>query len=58
MATSGGFSEARLARMHDVLAGHVERDAVAGAVTLISRHGETRVDTIGHQELGHGDPGR
>ena len=30
----GGFSKARLARMHQVLAAHVERGTVAGAVIL------------------------
>src|SRR5580692_10669845 len=47
----GGFSKARLARMHQVLAAHVERGTVAGLVTLLSRRGETVVDTIGCQDL-------
>jgi CubicO group peptidase (beta-lactamase class C family) len=47
MAQSSGFSHAGLARMHDVLAGHVERGEVPGIVTLLSRRGEVHVDTIG-----------
>src|ERR1700749_4626693 len=47
----GGFSKARLARMHQVMAAHVENGTIAGAVTLLSRRGETVVDTIGYQDL-------
>ncbi len=47
----GGFSKARLARMHRVMAAHVERGTVAGLVTLLSRHGETVVETMGCQDL-------
>ncbi len=47
----GGFSKARLARLHQVMASHVERGTVAGLVTLLSRRGETVVDTIGCQDL-------
>jgi len=46
----------RLDRMHEVLAGHVERGGVPGVVTLVSRRGETHVDAIGTRELGSGDP--
>jgi CubicO group peptidase (beta-lactamase class C family) len=41
------LSQARLERMHDVMAGHVERGFVPGLVTLLSRRGETHVDVIG-----------
>jgi CubicO group peptidase (beta-lactamase class C family) len=54
----GGFSKARLARMHQVMAAHVEQGAVAGAITLLSRRGETIVDAIGVQDLTRGDPMR
>lgn len=54
----GGFSKARLARMHNVLAAHVDRGTVAGAITLLSRRGETVVDTIGCQDLVRQDPMR
>jgi len=42
--TAGGFSKARLDRLHDVMAGHVERGEVPGLVTLVSRRGEAHVD--------------
>jgi len=57
-AMSGGFSKARLGRMHDVMAGHVERGAVPGLVTLVSRHGEVHVDAIGMKAAGGSDPMR
>jgi CubicO group peptidase (beta-lactamase class C family) len=41
------FDKARLARMHDVLAGHVDRGLAPGLVSLVSRHGETHVEVIG-----------
>jgi CubicO group peptidase (beta-lactamase class C family) len=53
-----GFSKARLARMHQVLAAHVEQGTVAGAITLLSRRGETIVDAIGVQDLTREDPMR
>ena len=42
-----GFSKARLARMHDVMAAHVASGRMPGLVTLVSRHGEAHVDAIG-----------
>lgn len=54
--SQGGFSKARLARMHQVMAGYVEQGSVAGLVTLLSRRGETVVDTIGCQDLIRKDP--
>ncbi|HEV3348143.1 MAG TPA: serine hydrolase domain-containing protein, partial [Methylomirabilota bacterium] len=44
---SGGFSKARLERMRDVMAGHVERGAMPGLVTLVSRRDEVHVETLG-----------
>src|ERR1700738_5289232 len=44
---SGGFSKARLGRMRDVMAGHVERGAMPGLVTLVSRRDEVHVETLG-----------
>jgi CubicO group peptidase (beta-lactamase class C family) len=52
MARSSGFSRARLGRMHDVMAAHVERGDVPGIVTLVSRRGEVHVDAIGMQTVG------
>lgn len=43
----GGFSRARLARMHDALLAHVERRRLPGLVALISRHGAVHADAIG-----------
>ena len=57
MAT-GGFSTARLARMHDTLAGYVERGEVPGIVTLVSRRGETHVDVFGTMSDGGDAPMR
>ncbi len=44
---NGGLSNARLGRMHDIMARHVESGEVPGVVTLVSRHGEINVDAIG-----------
>src|SRR5947209_11377679 len=52
----GGLSKARLDRMHDVMAGYVERGDVPGLVTLVSRRGEVHVDAIGTAALGGRDP--
>ena len=54
--TAGGLSVARLGRMHDVMAGYVERGEVPGIVTLISRRGEVHVDAIGMKAAGGTDP--
>ncbi len=50
--STGGLSQARLGRMHDVLAGYVERGEVPGIATLVSRRGEVHVDTLGAATLG------
>jgi CubicO group peptidase (beta-lactamase class C family) len=55
---NGGLSKARLGRMHDVMAGYVERDEVPGIVTLVSRRGEVHVDAIGMKAAGGSDPVR
>ena len=54
--STGGLSKARLRRMHDVMAGHVEHGEVPGIVTLVSRHGEVHVDAIGMKAAGGSDP--
>jgi CubicO group peptidase (beta-lactamase class C family) len=51
----GGFSKARLDRMHDVMAGYVERGEVPGIVALVARAGEVYVDSVGKKSIG-GDP--
>ena len=45
--STGGLSKTSLGRMLDVMAGYVERGAVPGLVTLVSRRGEVHVDAIG-----------
>ena len=52
--SQGGFSKARLGRMHDIMAGHVANSEVPGLVTLLSRHGEVHVDAIGAKGVGDG----
>ncbi|HEX4204535.1 MAG TPA: serine hydrolase domain-containing protein [Ktedonobacteraceae bacterium] len=47
--STAGLSKVRLSRMHDVMAGFVERGKVPGLITLISRRGEVHVDVIGTQ---------
>ncbi len=54
--STGGLSKVRLARMHDIMAGHVERGDVPGIVTLVSQRGEAHVDAIGMMALGGNDP--
>ncbi len=56
--SSGGLSRARLARMHDVMSGYVERGEVPGLVSALSRHAELHVDVLGTQSLGGGAPMR
>jgi CubicO group peptidase (beta-lactamase class C family) len=55
MSTSG-LSKKRLARMHDILATHVNSGTVPGLATLIDRRGEIHVDTIGVKTMGRSDP--
>src|SRR5947208_15487881 len=56
--STAGLSKARLSRMHDVMAGYVERGEVPGLVTLVSRRGEVHVDVIGTQAIGASPPMR
>jgi CubicO group peptidase (beta-lactamase class C family) len=56
--STGGLSTTRLARMHDVMAGHVERGVVPGIVTLVGRRGEVYVEAIGTKAFGDSDPVR
>lgn len=59
-STNGGngCTEAGLARLHRVMAGHVEAGRVPGLVTLVDRGGETHLDAIGTTELGGSVPMR
>src|SRR5438034_6673339 len=56
--SNGGLSRERLGRMHDVMAGYVERGELPGLVTLISRRGEVHVDAIGMKAVGGREPMR
>src|SRR5260221_6220899 len=56
--STAGLSRARLGRMHDVMAGYVERGEVPGLVTLVSRRGEVHVDVIGTQAIADPAPMR
>src|ERR671911_607981 len=56
--STGGLSEARLERMQDVLASHVDRGAVPGVVTLVSRRGEVHVEAIGMLAFDGSEPMR
>lgn len=53
--SAGGLSRTRLERLHAVMAGHVDRGAAPGLVTLISRRGETHVDAIGMTAVAGGE---
>jgi CubicO group peptidase (beta-lactamase class C family) len=53
--STGEFAEARLDRMHDVMASYVEGGYVPGIVTLVSRRGEVHVDAIGTKAFGGSD---
>jgi CubicO group peptidase (beta-lactamase class C family) len=57
MAVSG-FATERLIRMQKVMSGFVERGEVPGMVTLVSRHGEVRVEAIGSKSVAGHDPMR
>jgi CubicO group peptidase (beta-lactamase class C family) len=52
----GGFSKARLSRMHDVMSSYVKRGEVPGLVTLVSRRGEVHVDAIGKLAIADSTP--
>src|SRR5436190_11051812 len=56
--STGGLSNARLGRMHDVMKGYVERGEVPGLVSLVSRRGEVHTDVIGTKAYKDSDPMR
>src|SRR5437879_960764 len=56
--STGGLSKERLDRMHNVMAGYVERGRMPGLVTLVSRRGELHVDVIGNKAFGTSGPMR
>jgi CubicO group peptidase (beta-lactamase class C family) len=48
----GGLSRARLKRMREVMARHVDDGSMPGLVALVSRHGEVDVEAIGKAAFG------
>jgi CubicO group peptidase (beta-lactamase class C family) len=56
--STGGLSAARLARMREVMSGHVARSTVPGMVMLISRRGEVHVEAIGMLAFDGSEPMR
>lgn len=48
----GGWSPARLGRLQERLEAHVASGAVPGAVALVQRRGEVRVDVVGAMAVG------
>ena len=54
--SNSGLSRVRLARMHERMAGYVERGEVPGLVTLVSRRGEVYANAIGMQSAGRREP--
>src|ERR1700732_956704 len=53
---SGGLMRARLARLHEVMAGVFEGGEGPGLVALVSRRGEVHVEALGIKALGGSDP--
>src|SRR6478736_1938058 len=43
----GGFSSKRLVRVRDLLSHHVDSGFVPGALVVLARHGETRIEALG-----------
>ncbi|HET9375134.1 MAG TPA: serine hydrolase [Chthoniobacterales bacterium] len=54
--STGGLSKSRLERMHQVLAGYVERKEMPGLVALVSRHDDVHAETLGTMAFGHPAP--
>jgi CubicO group peptidase (beta-lactamase class C family) len=52
--TTKRLSKTGLARLHDVLAGHVEQGAAPGLVSVVSRRGEIHVDAMGMSAIDGG----
>lgn len=56
--STAGLSKARLAHMHQVLSGHVERKDLPGLVALVSHHGDVHVETLGTLAFSNSSPMR
>jgi CubicO group peptidase (beta-lactamase class C family) len=55
---SSGLSKHRLTRLHDLMAGHVDRGVAPGLVSVVSRRGEAEIDVIGSTAVDGGGPMR
>src|SRR5947208_11016428 len=55
---SSGLSKHRLTRLHDLMAGHVDRGVAPGLVSVVSRRGEAEIDVIGSTVVDGGGPMR
>ena len=55
-ASASGLSRARLNRMHDILAGYIDRGQIPGLVALVSRRGEVHLDALGTLTAGGKSP--
>jgi CubicO group peptidase (beta-lactamase class C family) len=49
--SAAGLCKTRLGRMHEIMAGHVERGGVPGVVALICRRGEVHVTAVGRKAI-------
>jgi CubicO group peptidase (beta-lactamase class C family) len=49
---ASGFSSSGLAHVHNTMAGYVDRGALPGLVTLLTRRGDVHVDPIGLSSIG------
>jgi len=55
---SNGLSRSRLSRMHETLAGYVQRNEIPGLVALVARDDEVHVDALGTLTLDGAAPMR
>jgi CubicO group peptidase (beta-lactamase class C family) len=53
--SASGLSKVGIERVHNTVAGYVDRDEIPGLVALVHRRGETFVDTIGVRTRGSTD---
>jgi CubicO group peptidase (beta-lactamase class C family) len=56
LLSEGGLSEERLERLHEVMAGYVERGVAPGVVTLVSRGSDEDVAVVGTTAVGGDEP--
>jgi CubicO group peptidase (beta-lactamase class C family) len=54
--SGSGLAKDGLDRLHDIMAGHVERGTAPGLVAVVSRRGEAHVDVIGATAVDGGGP--